>query len=156
MTQSLENVMLQLLGALLIALVSAWLTVRLSLRRFRLERLWDRKAQSYERVLEAFHKSKKFSFEHLRAWEHGRELTDERDKELRRLAHEALEEILRVSDVGSFTLSSAALELIEKYRAESDNENGINSWYEHLEHDFAVTKKYMDLVVAEAKRDLAQ
>ena len=99
--------MLQLLGALLIALVSAWLTVRLSLRRFRLERLWDRKAQSYERVLEAFHKSKKFSFEHLRAWEHGRELTDERDKELRRLAHEALEEILRVSDVGSFTLVGA-------------------------------------------------
>jgi flagellar biosynthesis/type III secretory pathway M-ring protein FliF/YscJ len=108
-TPSLGAVALQAFGALLIALLSAWITVKLSQRKFREERMWDRKAAAYERIIEAFHKSKKFSSEHLDAQYESRELVEDRDKELRRLSAEAREEISRAADVGSFTLSARAL-----------------------------------------------
>jgi hypothetical protein len=150
------TLLLQALSALAIALFSAWLAVTFAQRRFRAERLWDRKVVTYERVIEAFHKSKKFSSEHLDAEYVNREISEERDKELRRLAHEAMEEIRRTADIGSFTLSEQALKLLADCERESSNDSHITSWFEHLEHDYAVTEKYMKLFIAEAKRDLAR
>lgn len=150
----MEILFLQALSAFPIAIFSAWLTVKLSLNRFRAERLWDRKVVAYERVIEAFHKSKKFSSEHLDAEYVKRELPKERDTELRRLAQEALEEIRRTADIGSFTLSQNALQLLSNYSRESEDDDHIHSWQEHLEHDYEVTDKYMKLFIEEAKRDL--
>jgi len=154
MTPSIETLFLQAISALAIAIFSAWLTVKLSLKRFRTERLWDRKVVAYERVIEAFHKSKKFSSEHLDAEYINRELSTERDSELRRLAQEAHEEIKRTADIGSFTLSKNALKLLEDYSRESGDIDGIDSWQEHLVHDYSVTDKYMKLFIEEAKLDL--
>jgi hypothetical protein len=155
-TPSIEIIALQAFGALLIALLSAWITVRLSQRKFREERLWDRKVLAYERIIEAFHKSKKFSLEHMKAEEQGRELADERDEELRRLAKEAREEIEKASDIGSFTISERAIEALANYQIELSNDDHVTSWYEHLDHDHFVCEKYLKLLLAEAKKDLAR
>lgn len=156
MTPSPLTLLLQAFSALAIALFSAWLTVKLSQQKFRLERLWDRKVLAYERVIEAFHKSKKFSSESIDAEYESRELAAERETELRRLAHEAREEISRTADIGSFTLSKQALRLLADYQRESTDDKHITSWGEHLEHNYSVTDKYMKLFIAEAKRDLAE
>lgn len=154
MTPSIEILIFQAIGALVIATFSAWLTVTLSLKRFRTERLWDRKVVAYERVIEAFHKSKKFSSEHLDAEYVNRELPKDRDTELRRLAQEAHEEIGRTADIGSFTLSKNALKVLADYSRESGDDDHIHTWQDHLEHDYTVTDKYMKLFIEEASRDL--
>lgn len=154
LSPSLGAIALQALGTLLIALLSAWITVKLSQRKFRSERMWDRKVLAYERVIEAFHKSKKFSSEHLDAEYDDREVSEDRDKELRHLAKEARDEISRATDIGSFTLSLHALALLADYQRESEEEDHIQTWMEHLKHDYSVTGKYQNLLIAEAKRDL--
>ncbi len=111
---------------------------------------------SYERVIEAFHKSKKFSSEHMRTEHSGQEVSTERDAELRQHAKEAMEEIRRTADIGSFTLSEPAMKIIISYERESNDDDHINSWQEHLEYDFKTTEKHMKEFIAEAKRDLAQ
>jgi hypothetical protein len=52
--------LLQLISSLLLALFADWIAVRLSRDKFRSERWWERKVQAYERVIDAFHKAKKF------------------------------------------------------------------------------------------------
>jgi hypothetical protein len=156
LTPSLGTLALQAVSALAIALLSAWLTVKLSQRRFRAERLWDRRVVAYERVIEAFYKSKRFSSEHLDAQFSDREVPDERDEELRRLAQEAHEEIRRTADIGGFTLSAAALKVISDYEQEAKDPEWITMWHDHLEHDYKVTDKYLKLFIAEAKQDLEQ
>lgn len=151
---SVGAIALQAIGGLLLALLSAWITVKLSQRKFRDERMWDRKVIAYERIIEAFHKSKRFSSEHLDAIYVNREVSVERDGELRKLANEAREEISRATDIGSFTLSAQALDLLATYQSEWGDDDHIHSWHEHLEHDYEVTDKYLKLLIAEAKRDL--
>jgi hypothetical protein len=152
--QSFEQIALQAFGALAIALLSAWVTVKLSQRKFRDERMWDRKVLAYERIIEAFHKSKKFSSEHLDATYVNREVSEVRDNELRKLAGEARDEIFKATDIGSFTLSARSLELLARYQSESNDDAHIHSWQEHLEHDYAITDKYLKQLIEEAKRDL--
>jgi hypothetical protein len=61
------ELVLKALSAVAIAAFSSWITVYLSRNKFRSERWWEKKVAAYERVIDAFHKSKKFDSEHLRA-----------------------------------------------------------------------------------------
>lgn len=150
------SVLIQALTALTISFFSAWVTVKLSQKRFRSERIWDRKVIAYERVIEAFHKSKKFSHEHMRAEYAGGEVTDERDKELRLSSKQAMEEISRAADIGSFTLSAQALDIILEFEHKVNDTRHISSWQEYLHYDFETVDEYLKQFIDEAKRDLAR
>ena len=100
------ELLLQALIGFVISVATSLLTVKLSLARFRTERIWEKKALAYERVIDAIHKAKKFSSEHLDAQYNDRDLPDEHDEELRKLAKEAKDEISRIADIGGFILSA--------------------------------------------------
>jgi len=148
------EIFFKVLSGIAIAAVSSWITVQLSKHKFRAERWWEKKVEAYERVIEAFHNSKKFDTEHMTAEERGREVDEARDAELRSLAKAARDEILKASDVGSFVLSEKALKILAKYEAESDNMPRQDAWYEHLDHSWSIVNRYMKEFIEEAHRDL--
>ncbi len=148
------EIFLKVLSGIAIAAVSSWITVQLSKHKFRSERWWEKKVDAYERVIEAFHNSKKFDSEHMTAEERGREISESRDAELRTHAKEARDEILKASDIGSFVLSEAALKILAKYEAESENMPRQDTWYEHLDLSWSIANRYMKEFIKEAHRDL--
>ena len=90
----------------------------------------------------------------MTAEERGREIDEERDKELRSFAKKARDEILKASDIGSFVLSEEALKILAKYEAESENMPRQDTWYEHLDLSWSITNRYMKEFIKEAHRDL--
>ena len=148
------EIFLKVISGIAIAAVSSWITVQLSKNKFRSERWWEKKVDAYERVIEAFHKSKKFDTEHMTAEERGSKIDEARDVELRLFAKEARDEILKASDIGSFVLSKEALKILAKYEAESENMPRQDSWYEHLDLSWSITSRYMKEFIEEAHRDL--
>ena len=56
----------------MVAIVSAYVTVRLALSRFRAEQWWTRKADAYASILEALHYSKDCDVQYMREFEEGR------------------------------------------------------------------------------------
>ena len=70
------EIFLKVLSGIAIAAVSSWITVQLSKHKFRSERWWEKKVEAYERVIEAFHNSKKFDTEHMTAKERGSEVDE--------------------------------------------------------------------------------
>ncbi len=156
MEPSLQAVAFQAAVGLVIAAATSWFTIRLSLSKFREEQFWEKKALAYERVIDAIHKAKKFSSEHLDAQYSGRDLPDERDEELRKLAKEAKDEISRAADIGGFILSTQALEIIREYERRSRDTKHIGSWHEALEYDYEVTDHCLKSFIAEAKRDISE
>jgi hypothetical protein len=146
--------LLQFLVGIGIAALSSLITVRLSLARFRTEKWWEKKVSAYEKVIEAFHGSKRFSTEHMEAECSGKEIAKERDEELRTIAKAAREEILKATDIGSFILSDEALIILKEYENESAKSSECHTWFEYLDSDWGVVDKYMKKIIAEAKRDL--
>lgn len=92
----------------------------------------------------------------MRAEYSGTEITKEREEDLRQKAKQAMDEISRAADIGSFTLSSQALEIIIEFERKSDDTDHIHDWQEYLHYDYDVTDKYMKKFIAEAKQDLAR
>ena len=74
---------------------------------------------AYENVIGAFHGSKRFSTENMNAEYSGKEISKERDEELRTIARAAREEILKATDIGSFISSDQALIILQAYEIES-------------------------------------
>ena len=148
------DVVFQIIVGIVIAAASSLITVRLSRHQFRSERWWEKKVVAYERVIDAFHHSRKFSSEHFQAALKSRELPKEREEELRKLAGQANDEIKRASDVGSFLLSDEALKVLARYEAEVEKLDNCESWYAYLAADLTVTGKYMQEFLVESQRDL--
>lgn len=145
---------LKVLSGIAIAAASSWITVQLSRHKFRSEKWWEKKVDAYERVIEAFHNSKKFSTEHMNAEYNGREVEESRDQELRRTSRLARDEILRAYDVGAFILSKKALSILAKYEAETESLKECQSWHEYLDESWGLTHKYMKEFIEEAHQDL--
>ena len=145
---------LAILTGIVIAAVSSWITVQLSLRKFRTERWWEKKAEAYSRIIEALHNSKAFADNHLEAQYSGRDLPAEKDKELRQRSKLAHEEIAKAVDIGAFLLSEEALTRLKQYQKEAGKTEDEKSWFEYLEETWGSTDKCLKDLIKIAKRDL--
>ncbi len=151
----MTDALLKILSAIAIAAITSWITVQLSRHKFRAERWWDKKVEAYERVIEAFHNSKKFYTENIKAELSGIEISDERKDELRNSSLIARDEILRASDIGAFILSENAVNILTSYESESEKvDDNANSWFEYLDLSWGITNKYMKEFISEAKTNL--
>jgi hypothetical protein len=148
------DALLSVIAAIVVAVTSAWVTVQLSLQRFRREKWWERKADAYSRIIEALHNAKVFASEHWDASMRGRSVPDEADKELRQQANVGRKEILRASDVGAFLISPEAVKLLLQYQKESEEARLTTSWQEYLDNDLDAVNKCLKGMIAVAKRDL--
>ena len=139
---------------IVIAAVSSWITVQLSLRRFRSERWWERKAEAYERIIGGLHDFKIFASRHAEAELQKTELPEKDSQALRARSAAAHDEILKAIDMGAFLLSDEALSTLKQYRIDEQNAKNLNTWFEYLEADWAAADKCLKDLIPIAKRDL--
>lgn len=141
-------------GGIAIAAVASWITVQLTVRRFRAERWWEKKVEAYERVIEALHHSKAFTNAHMEANMAGQEISEEHDKELRSTAKKGRMEIERALDIGSFALGKKAQDRLRKYIRDVQVAEQTTSWIEYLDGDLAATNECLKDIIRLAKQDL--
>lgn len=139
---------------LVIAATSSWITVKLSLKQFRTERWWERKADAYSAIIEALHDAKSFADLHLDAEYAGRKMADERGAELLARSHNARKHILKTMDVGAFVVSERAIARLKTYEKDSKNNSDCPNWIEYLESDWGNVDQCLSDIIAIAKSDL--
>ena len=149
----MTEIVLTLLTGIGIAAVSSLITVHLSIKQFRNQRWWEKKVETYQRIMEAFHKSKKFESEYLTANFKGREVSEDLRAELVKQSKEAHEEISKACDVGRFLLSDKAVSILDEFKQKYENQPRYDTWWEALEENWSLADHYMKEFIAEAKKD---
>jgi len=143
-----------IITGIVIAAITSWIAVQLSLRKFHLEKWWERKANAYSVLIQALHDSKTFSNDHFEALCAGREVPDERDKALRDRARKASDEIQRAIDIGAFLFSDEALEVLNRYTKDQEDVSKAQDWYGYLDADLAATSRCLKDIIKIARKDL--
>lgn len=129
-----ENIGLALITSLVIAPLSSYITVRLSLSKFKEEKLWERRIDAYERVLDALHVIKKNNAKWDNALRSDRPTpTTEELEELDEKRIEAMNFLERALDLGEFILPKDVItdirSLFEKLRGLEITEDNFNEIY---------------------------
>lgn len=102
-----------LVAGLVIAVVSAIVTVRLALRRFYSEQWWARKAQAYVEILSALFNVKAYLHARSTANDSAMALGDDEEKKLFARSRKGSDELLRASAVGVLFISAEAQARLE-------------------------------------------
>jgi len=109
---TLTFLLTHVLPPLLIAVLTAILTVHLSLRRFHAERWWERKVDAYSRIIEALHHAAEYcdaqSDEHMGVTE----MTTERSNELLTNYRAACADLRKATSIGAYIISDEVAELL--------------------------------------------
>lgn len=151
----MSQVLLGIPAAIIIAAVSSWITVQLSLRRFRKERWWERKVGAYTNVIEALHNSREFADQHLDAEIGARELSEEREAELREFSNQADREIRKAANTGAFFLSDQAATRLTQFQKEEERAKDAIDWFTYLEADRDAVNSCLQDIIRIAKTELS-
>lgn len=150
----MADILIAIPAAIFIAAVSSWITVQLSLGKFRHEKWWERKADAYANVIEALHYSKQFAEEHFEADIEGRKISSDKDAELRANAKKANAEISRVASIVAFLLHDKAINRLALLAREENEASNTADWWEYLDRDLRATSSCLDDIIKIAKADL--
>ena len=156
---NLATVLLSFIGSVVAAVVSAWITARLSLRKFYSEKQWARTSAAYSNIIEAMHHIREHADTNL-AFE-GKALQIPADGKQKLNAHlqRAIADLRRHRDVGSFVISSEAVGIINGLFAELDKsvEIGSNqSFFEYCDYRVGAVDQALGKIRDAARSDLAR
>lgn len=148
------NLLIDLLPSLAIAVITALVTVRLSLKRFYSERWWERKADTYSRIVESLHQMKAYCEDQMEYIEMGQELENDKENELRLKFKKSSDEIRRAIDIGSFFISLESQKIVQRLKDDIEKATQEPSFYEYLNSKLKCVNTSLNHIQTQAKKDL--
>lgn len=143
-----------LVPAILVAAVTSVVTVNLALRRFRQEKWWTTKEETYSQLLETLHHLKRYASEHLDQYHLEKSVDDATQKHLEATWKDSSAKLNRLEDLASFHLSATAVEILATYRKDRAEAMKGESFYEWIEGSLDAANRCLEALKHEAKRDL--
>ena len=141
-------------SGLVVAVVSAVVTVRLSLRRFHSEKWWERKAAAYNTLVEALFHLQLYLQESFDEHVDQRTIGPEREKALAERAAQGRDELYRAAAVGTFMFSAAATASITRCLSQLAKARDTDDYFDYLDTELAAVSKCLDEIRLLAKQDL--
>jgi len=154
MPEYLTHIIEVLVPGVLLSVLTAIVTVRLSLRRFYAEKWWERKDEAYCRIFEALYWLMNYYNVKYQEDIEKRRVSGDRSKQLEKQFLSADMEIEKAVAVGSFVLCDEAIACLKRFRDRPRLSFDDYEIFEMAERDM----KYLDECLSElkkiAKRDL--
>jgi hypothetical protein len=143
-----------IVSGIVIAVISARLTVHFALKRFYSEKWWERKTEAYIAIIEALHHVRNHADTNLTFSMRNRELPEQGEKRLTEQLEGAMAELRKRADIGSFIISEEAVSALGAFMNELDGSAKTADWVEHLELKLTAVDKCLDTMRRIAKSDL--
>ncbi len=155
MKDILTGLLIGLVPSSIVAILTAWITVKLSIRQFSSQRWWEKKADAYNEILSHLSNLDFAYQEWIDEEEEGTEYTEEHQKRLRELVTPAIQRVHTADAVGAFYVSAKAVRALHSCattlrRPVHDGDD----WYSHIIDAQASVKKAIETIRSEAKTDL--
>jgi hypothetical protein len=152
------TIVLTSLVSLGIAVVTSLLTVRLALRRFYSEKWWERKSAAYTAIIESMHHLREHADTNLVFETKDRKLPPEGEELLDRNLRQAMADLRKHRDIGSFVISEEAMNVLKSLFAELEKSvkiGQLRSYIEYLDYRVGAVDQALAKMRDVAKRDLS-
>lgn len=156
MTEAAATFLLtHVLPPLLIAVVTAILTVHLSLRRFHAEQWWERKAEAYSRIVETLHQLMEYHAAMSEDSMTGKDRDATQYAKLRDSYQQAYRDLRRATGIGAYIISNEVAAALAALDARPRPQwNRDEPPWELYDAEFEAYKTALDQIRRLAKKDL--
>jgi len=137
-----------------IAVVGAFLAANLATRRYRDEKSWEKRLASYVELIDALHRMKWPSSEHLNAEIEGREIDCAESARQWEEFKVARRNVWRVADSAAFLISSEVRDAVQLLERELGVAKSVDSYVEHLDEQFAAVDRCLERVKELGRKEL--
>lgn len=153
--QQLFEVFYNFLPGLLIAVVTSWLTVNFSLKRFHAERWWERKVEAYTQITQALHALMAYNKRIADAAECHETVEEEEYQRILKEYERAKVILMEATDTGAFIICEEAALVLEELNKRKRPRIGMDvpPW-EPYEEEYKAFRNALDKFKQSAKRDL--
>ncbi len=138
------------------AVVIAFLTVFLAIRRYYAEKWSKRKWEAYNGLFDALHNVRNY---YDQQWEYTvrrqSDLLPDEEKRLDNMRSSGMAEIRRRIDVGTLVFSDEAMSVLKKFLADLDKDRHSRDWTVHLDNQLSATGKCLEGLRPIARKELA-
>ena len=139
---------------LVIAVASAYVTVRFALKRFYSEKGWERKEKAYTRIIEAIHHIRNHADHNYTFSMLNKDIPEEGEKELEKEMVVAIAELRKQLDIGTFVISDEAVSVLSDLMKNLEKSTRTTSWTEHLVLKLTATEQCLESMRNIARKDL--
>ena len=154
MEEKIIIIIREIIQPIFISILVTIITVKLSLKKFRSEKWWEKKAEAYSKIIDALHQLKNYCDQKLPASYGEFNLSPEKENELAEQYKIAYREFVKALDVGSFIISKEAVKILETYRNRPQLDFNDNPLCEIIECDLKYIKECLQDFKIVAKKDL--
>lgn len=150
-----QILVINLVVGVVIAVISARVTVHFALKRFYSEKWWERKVEAYTSIIESLHHIRNHADHNLIFSMANKELPEEAEEELTKKMQNALAELRKRLDIGTFVVSEEAMDVMRSFMNELDASTKTNNWIEHLNFKLAAVGRCLVVMRRIARTDLS-
>ena len=152
MSEIFQSVLIVLVPALMVAVITAYVTVKLATRQFYSQRWWEKKAEAYSHIIEHL-ANMQYYFEEM--FDEGigdKTLSEEEKDRLLKAYRQAKESITRAVAIGAYIVSDGAVSTLEEFLRQLGRRT--DDWIGDLDTKYALVKECIASVREYAEADL--
>ena len=136
--------------------ITAWITVKLALRRFYIKKWWERKAQAYSEIIGSLAKMGIFFDKWWNESVEHKKMSDEERKKLNKEYRVAKGVLENASAVGSFIISEEADKVLGSFLKELQKEDIQGNWVNDIDRHHGEVIKCIAKLREIAKKNLSK
>jgi hypothetical protein len=150
----MKQILFDFLPGIATAIIASYLTARWSLKKLYSEKWWERKEKAYSDIIASIYAIMQYCEYQSEHYELGRELPEDRKKEIETKYGEAYWKLKKVTDIGGFVISKDAANVLKDLKERPKLNWNENPPWEIYDQDLKYHKEALEKIVAIANKDL--
>lgn len=155
MSEFARDIFIYLISALIVSIITAYLTVKFSIKQFYSQKWWEKKAEAYSNIIEKLSYLQYYFGEWLEEIEGTKKMREKDEERLSEGYRQAKESIIQASAIGAYIISdNTAVALVTLLRDLNKGDpsgnwmDDISRCYHTIEECIAKIRKYarVDLI----------
>lgn len=154
MSEFTQGIFTALIPALIVSIITAYATVKLSMKQFYSERWWEKKVEAYSHIIEQLSYLQYYFGEWLSEGLHEKNLTDKHKEKLSESYCQAKESITKAAAIGVYIVSDDTATVLAELLRELEQKDPRGDWVGDIDRCYGSVKECIAKIRKYAKVDL--
>jgi len=153
MTEFTQSIISGLIPAIIVS-ITAYVTIKLSVKQFYSGKWWEKKAEAYSRIIENLSYLQYYFGEWYSEGLNEKKLTDKDKEKLSEGSRKTRESITKTAVIGAYVVSDDTATALATLLRELEKENPIGDWVGDIDRCYGLVKECIEKIKEYAKADL--